>query len=408
VLQASYPYMNLRFLSLIIAAWLTLSLHHLPAQCEIDNSLCVGGSSDCQGKKYTNPFGSGTVEFASGIPNYTSTGYLKFETFNTEVQHSAKIEPNTDLTFVRQGSESMKSSIWKPTSGDTARAELGDGGLGLRSKKDPAGNDYYYWYGWSYYTPDDASWASTTLRQFIGQFRFYNVGNCVTMKTCANAKVGGSGHHLMLSNGRLIMTLEIADTACAISGRLKTLDFDLGAPVKGKWMDFMIQARWSETANGKMTVWIQKNNAGYEQVMDYTGPTWIKTYNVDAACSVSGEETPAPGWQLGLYWANERPATESLARYIYTDAARCNRTICADGKNSEAWNRTLPAPEGTAPPPSSDILQIEMENLSYTTSSGDSVSNFTDTSYASGNLAVKVNTNAVNDFVQTTRLVPIM
>jgi Polysaccharide lyase len=371
----------------------------LRAQCATNNSICIGVNSDCQGTGlYPNStYGAGTVEFMSGIKTITANGY-KFEAFNLNAQESGKIEQNTNMTFVRQGAESVKCAIWKPTTGDSARAEISDGGIHLHPKKDTSGNDYYYWYGWSYYIPDDANWSSATLRQFIGQWRFDNQNNCVTMMTCGSTTVdvGGSGHHLILDAGKLVLTIVTNDTACSTTGRLKVQKFDLGTPVKGKWMDFMMQARWTDTSSGVLNFWVQKDNGGYTQTLAYTGPTWIKGYNVNSTCTVTGTDT-IPGWQLGLYWANERPLLEADARFLYVDAARCNRTLCSTGKGSEGWTRTLPAAEGTT----LNTKVVDLDTLTYTTSSGDSVASFTDATYATGGTALKMNTNAANDYAQT-------
>jgi hypothetical protein len=373
------------------------SLH---AQCATGNSTCIGPNSDCQGTGlYPNStYGAGTVEFMSGIKTIITGGY-KFEAFNRNAQESGTVEQNTDMAYVRQGAESVKCSIWKPTTGDSARAELSDGGINLHPKKDSSGNDYYYWYGWSYYIPNDANWSSPTLRQYIGQWRFDNQNNCVTMMTCGATKVdvGGSGHHLLLLEGRLILSIVTRDTTCATSGRLKVTKYDLGEPVKGKWMDFMMQARWTHTSSGVMNIWIQKDNGGYNQVLAHTGPTWIDRYNVNSTCTQTGADT-IPGWQLGMYWANERPATEATARFMYVDAARSNRTLCSTGKGSEAWTRTLPAIEGSG---LASVKVVDLDTLVYTTSSADSVSSFTDATYATGGTALKFTANAINDFCQT-------
>jgi hypothetical protein len=384
-----------------IAMMALFNYDSLQAQCATDNSICVGVQGDCQGQIYSNPYGTGTVEFTSGVKTVIVNGY-KFETFNVEAQVSGKVEANTNATYARQNGDSIKCSIWKPPIEDSARGEIGTGAIDTHAKKDANGNDYYYWYGWSYYIPNDTNWSSPTLRQFIGQWRFYNGvngENCVTMKECSSAKVGGSGHHLMLDNGRLILTLAIDDTSCATAGRLKVIKLDLGTPVKGKWMDFMFQVRWTETASGSLKAWIQKDNSGYTQVANYTGPTWIKKYNANTTCpsNWNGKLTGSPGWQLGLYWANERPATEAAARFIYVDAARCNRTICSTGKGSETWSRTLPAAEGTIAP----TKVVDLDTLSYTTSSGDSVSSFADATNATGGTALSFSANAIGDYCQT-------
>jgi hypothetical protein len=375
----------------------------LQAQCATGNSTCIGTSGDCQGQKFpSSTYGAGTVEFMSGVLTSVTT-FQKYESFNGEEQESGKLEQNTNLTYVRQGAESVKCSIWKPLTGDSARAELGDGGIGLHPKKDASGNDYYYWYGWSYFIPNNSNWSSPTMKQFIGQWRFYNLNSCVTMKYCDGSTVGGSGHELLYIGGDVVLRITTSDTSCATSGRLKQVEYNLGPAAKGQWMDFMVQARWTETGSGVFNVWIQKNNGGYTQALAYTGATWIKTYNTATSCQFSGQETTAPGWQLGLYWSNERPATEATARFLYVDAARCNRTLCSTGKNSEAWTKTLPAAEGSS---GGSTKVVELETLSYTTSSADTMTTFADATYASNGSAIRLNANATSDYAQTSFSMP--
>jgi hypothetical protein len=323
----------------------TLTEASLYAQCSTNNSLCVGASTDCQGALFATSdtsFEDGTIEWFDGKYRLRN-GTNRLGSFNTSTQYSGTIAKNTNLSYVRWGTTSLKHSIWKPDTGDTARAEMDDGGMNQHPRRDASGNDYYYWYGWSLYIPNDSNWSSATLNQFLGQWRFYNLDGCRDMFDCTGARLGGSGHHLLYKNGKLRFVMTTLDTSCT-GNKLKATSFDLGEPFKGQWMDFVMTAKWTPNSDGKIKIWIQSGASTYYQKMSYTGPTWINKYNNVSTCGVANQEVTAPNWTVGLYWANERPATESTARWMYSDQARSNRTLCSSEVGSEAWKRTLPFP----------------------------------------------------------------
>jgi hypothetical protein len=397
-------------LSGLLVGLFPLGLH---AQCSTGNATCVG--SDCTS--------TGDVEYATGSST-GSAGSHVFSSFKEDVWTSGykngSVDTNTSSSFVRVGSDSIKHSIWGPDTTDSnsvtetsKRAELSDLAINFHPIKDSSGSYYYYWYGWSYYIPNDSNWTTqvnpkagyTELWQFIGQWRFNNSSNCVTMTNCDSSVVGGSGHHLALKNGRMILTLVVDDTACATSSRLKEVDFDLGTPVKGQWMDFVVQAKWNATSSGMFKMWLQKNGGGYSEVVNYTGSTWLKKYS--DSCGIStykdangiGLEPLAPNWQLGLYWSDDAPLS-TAPRVLYSDAISMRRTLCSTSYGSEAWDEVVPVAgslnSGSA---SGTATTKEMESQSYTTS--DSVTNFTDATYASAGSGAKFNANAIKDYAQT-------
>jgi Polysaccharide lyase len=373
---------------------LPFSLH---AQCTTGNAVCVG--TDCTS--------TGDVEFATGSStlNASDSLYL-FNSFKEDVwtagYRNGTCTTNTASSFIRVGTASIKHTVWGPDTLDSnghtetsKRAEISDLAINVHPIKDTSGNYYFYWYGWSYYIPNDATWSSATLQQYIGQWRFNNGGGCVTMLDCAGSAVGGSGHHLLLNNGRLVMSFFIRDPAC--TNRLQKVEFDLGPVVKGQWMDFVMQAKWTSASTGMAKMWIQKNGGGYTEALNYSGATWLPAYNL-SPCQYNGAEPLAPNWQVGLYYSNDTPSV-STPRVLYSDEISMTRTLCSTGYGSEAWNMVVPVAgslNGTGTP-----TTIEMENNSYTNSSGDISSNFSDATYASGGVAVKFAANAVNDSTQT-------
>jgi hypothetical protein len=295
--------------------------HNSSAQCSTGNAICVG--SDCSTSIYAN----GAVEHADGA----SSDNVNFNSFKVNSLTNGKVETRTD--FTRVGGAAIKHSVWT----DTHRAEVSDNSFS-HPRKTSSGSLYNFWYGWSIYIPNTTNWSSSTLIQYLGQWRWSNLDGCVTQKECDSTTVGGSGNYLILDGGRLIYTVNAADSSCATSGRLKKTRYDLGAPAKGVWMDFIMQARWTSGDTGYITISRQDGaGKGYKQVMSHTGPTWLGVYNNVSGCNYQGQETSAPNWTVGLYYSNDAPSS-SDPRVMNSDEMKCYRTLCTSGVNSEGWN----------------------------------------------------------------------
>jgi hypothetical protein len=314
---------------------LPIALH---AQCATGNTTCVG--SDCTT--------IGAVEYAYG----TSTGTAGARYFNsfkedvwTDGYKNGSVETKTG--FARIGNESMKHSVWGPDTLDSngktetsKRAELFDQSYD-HPRKDSSGNVYYYWYGWSYYVPNDSNWSSPTLTQYLGQWRWSNIGNCILQRYCDDSTIGGSGHHLYYEGGKLSFDMEIPDTSCSTAERLKLVKTTLTTSLaKGVWVDFIMQAKWISDSTGSVKIWMQTNGGGYNNKMNYAGPTWPGKYYTISTCPKSGQVTDAPNWQVGLYYSNDKPSV-STPRTLFSDELKCYRTLCATTTGSEGWNKVV-------------------------------------------------------------------
>jgi hypothetical protein len=317
---------------------------HASAQCSTGNTTCVG--SDCTS--------IGAVEYAYG----TSTGNpgnRKFNSFQEDVWTSGYKNGyvETKTGFARLGNESMKHAVWGPDKLDSGldkngnpnietgkRAELFDVSYD-HPRKDAAGTAYYYWYGWSYFVPNDSNWSSPTLNQYMGQWRWSNIGNCILQRYCDNSTIGGSGHHLYYEGGKLSFDMEIPDTACATADRLKLVKTTLTTSLaKGVWVDFIMQAKWISDSTGSVKIWMQTNGGGYSNKMNYSGPTWPGKYYNISTCSKAGQITDAPNWQVGLYYSNDKPSINT-PRTLFSDELLCYRTICPTTTGSEGWNKVF-------------------------------------------------------------------
>jgi hypothetical protein len=295
--------------------------HHSSAQCSTGNAICVG--SDCSTSSYAN----GAIAFANG----DSADNVTYNTFKATSITNGKVETRTD--FTRLGGAAIKHSVWS----SSKKAEVNDN-FYTRPRKTSSGALYNFWYGWSIYIPNTTTWSSPTLVQYLSQWRWSNLGSCVTQKACDSSTIGGSGNYFILDSGRLIYTVVAGDSSCSISGRLKKTRYDLGAPSKGAWMDFIMQARWTSGADGYITIYRQNGaGKGYSQVMSHTGPTWVGNYSSVSTCSYNGAETSAPNFAVGLYYSNDAPSS-SDPRLMNSDEIREYRTLCPTGVGSEGWN----------------------------------------------------------------------
>jgi hypothetical protein len=328
--------------------------------CNTGNSGCVGG--DCAP---TIDQGYKLVECAFG----DTTDGREFGSFRREIYNVAgnksggvydsaagvtffgRIESNTNTTYIRAGSTSFKHSVWTSSTYPTMRAELNDLAMGLHALKDSQSRPYDYWYGFSFFIPSNNDrWNAASTIQYISQWRYQNTSGCVESKTCSGAALSGSGHALLYDKGRLRFALKPQDSSCNnLPRRTKEINLDLGACPKGQWVDVVIRALWTPSSNGRMAIWVQRNNGGYVVAANYSGPTWVDQYGPTCGYGLANDAVSAPNWMVGLYYGNDygtnTGSTYANPRILYTDSLRMNRTLCAGAfQGSEAWNRTAPVP----------------------------------------------------------------
>jgi hypothetical protein len=303
---------------------------HVSAQCQTGNITCVGPISE------TDCTTIGSLEYAYG----SSSDNVTFNSFKsvTYTDGYTNGSVTTKSGFARIGNDSIRHSIWGPdATGETGkRAELSDNTFS-RARKDASGNAYYFWYGWSYWIPNDSNWSSSTLNQYMGQWRWSNVKNCVSTSYCDGSTIGGSGHHLYYEGGKLSFDMELPDTSCSTTGRLKLVKNTLTTSLaKGVWVDFIMQAKWISDSTGSVKIWMQTDGGGYNNKLNYSGPTWIGTFLTNSNCPSSGQISTAPNWTLGLYYSNDKPSV-SNPRVMFTDEPLMYRTLCSTTTGSEGW-----------------------------------------------------------------------
>jgi hypothetical protein len=158
-----------------------------------------------------------------------------------------------------------------------------------------------YWYGWSMLLPDDLDHrGSDTI-----------VMQLASWPTPRNGKFphSANGPYLEIqADGRLIMHLQHKgdekDMVCD--------DFVLAedvAKLKGKWIDFVMHARWTGDRDGVFKMWLKFSDEDFVQKVDYNGPTWWN------------DEDTGPYFKMGAYMGEPGWKGPS-ARTVYTDEYR--------------------------------------------------------------------------------------
>jgi hypothetical protein len=123
-----------------------------------------------------------------------------------------------------------------------------------------------YWYGWSMFLPEDFDHrGSDTI-----------VMQLASWPTPRNGKFphSANGPYLKIQpDGRLIMHLQHKgrDTDMVCDDFVVAEDV---AGLKGKWLDFVMHARWTGDEDGRFQLWLKFDDNNYLQKVDYKGPTW--------------------------------------------------------------------------------------------------------------------------------------
>jgi Polysaccharide lyase len=315
-------------LLLIINVGYTLSLK------AAGDSICVNiVSGECAGADDTS--GSGAVEWTDGsagfgsfFPDLGKSGNTKVSI--TSVGVDGSVSP-------RLGSAMAKISKSGPY---PHRAELSDGNYRHPTIDPISGSRFNYWYGWSVYIPNVANWSYTQdWLQYIAQWRYSNINGCFDTQTPDGSYLGGSGGHMMVKDGRFA----ISNTPLSDEGPLRGHDdqvHDLGPAVKGQWVDFVMQTKWSPYNDGLQKIWMN-TGSGYTEILNRQDtPNWIDTYSTASTCPVAGQVVPAPNWQVGMYFSTDA-ISESTPRIMYADELREYRTIQNGDVGTEVWNKVV-------------------------------------------------------------------
>lgn len=80
------------------------------------------------------------------------------------------------------------------------------------------------------------------------------------------------------------------------------------APARGKWFDLVLHAKWTNTSEGFVELWVKQHDNNYFQLVDYRGPT----------CS---NHEGGPEFRIGAHVTYEQPAASTEA-VVLTDELR--------------------------------------------------------------------------------------
>lgn len=168
----------------------------------------------------------------------------------------------------------------------------------FRMKKTKIGETY--WYGWSMYIPTD--WGDSDKGfDILSQWATYPT------KRNGNFACGANGTY-MTRNGRNVVFKfqykgDKEDIECDRYNLAKISD------IRGKWVDFVMQVKWTGDKDGFLKLWMRTGGDEYSQEVDYRGRTYWN------------DEGEGPYFKMGLYKGD--PNFKGPApRYLYTDEYR--------------------------------------------------------------------------------------
>lgn len=143
-----------------------------------------------------------------------------------------------------------------------------------------------YWYGWSQKIP--TQWQSTDEYDIIGQFPAY--------PTTKNFRIdggqggcGAAGSYFMRSDNAIAFYFQrqsenTSKPIVCTPYNLFTLD-----EVKGKWVDYVMQVKWTGNKDGFLKLWTRVQGGSYQQQINYAGRTFWN------------DEEQGPYFKMGLY-----------------------------------------------------------------------------------------------------------
>ncbi|MGW7579410.1 polysaccharide lyase [Streptomyces sp. NBC_00400] len=197
----------------------------------------------------------------------------------------------------REGSHALQMTV--PHQLGSFRSEVSRGSVPIGSEN---------WYGFSIYLP--ANWQADPQSSILAQWHAVLID---PGKTPGNGD-GGPPVSLSVSGGHWRMKINW-NTQSGISkgpgSGHKTID--LGAITPGKWTDFVLHAKWSNTAAGLAQLW-----KGGRQVVNYSGPTDYKA-QVGPYFKLGIYH---PGWKSFKKSSYEQDTAATGPIVVYDDAVR--------------------------------------------------------------------------------------
>lgn len=220
----------------------------------------------------------------------------------------------------------------------------------LRMKKTQIGQTY--WYGWSMYLPSD--WQDTKEG-----FDIFSQWATYPTPRNGNFTCGANGSYIVRNGSNVVFKFQhkgdSTDIQCDRYTLAKISD------IRGKWVDFVMQVKWTGDKDGFMKLWMKTGDSSYVQKVDYKGRTYWN------------DEGEGPYFKTGLY--KGAPNFKGPApRYLYTDEYRLgdsNSSFAEVSLGSPAPEVKPPTPTPAPTPAPTPTTTIISEDFSA------SASNFT-------------------------------
>jgi hypothetical protein len=158
-----------------------------------------------------------------------------------------------------------------------------------------------YWYGWSMFIP--SSWKDTDGGHDI-------LAQWAAWPTSKNFRKGCGAVGSFLARGRGGSSGDQIDFLLQHAGDSAVVEcqkFPLAkvSEMRGKWIDFVMQAKWTGNKDGFLKLWMKIGNGSYTQKVNYKGRTFWN------------DEDTGPYFKMGLYKGN--PNFKGPApRHLYT------------------------------------------------------------------------------------------
>lgn len=168
----------------------------------------------------------------------------------------------------------------------------------FRMKKTQIGQTY--WYGWSMFVPKD--WGDSDPGfDILTQWATYPT------KRNGNFTCGANGSYITRNGNNVVFKFqhkgEDTDIQCDRYNLAKISD------IRGKWVDFVMQVKWTGNKDGFLKLWTRTGDGEYSQEVDYQGRTYWN------------DEGEGPNFKMGLYKGD--PNFKGPApRQLYTDEYR--------------------------------------------------------------------------------------
>lgn len=224
----------------------------------------------------------------------------------------------------------------------------------LSMKKTVIGNTY--WYGWSIYIPSDWKDSSEGFDIFA---------QWATYPTPRNGKFtcGANGSYMVRNRDTLIFKFQHkGDKADIQCDRYNLVTIP---EMRGKWVDFVMQANWTGDTDGFLKLWMKVGNGSYTQKVDYKGRTFWN------------DEGSGPYFKMGEYQGNNNAAPSP--RYLYTDEYRMGDASSSFAEVAPSGSKQVPTPQPESPQPTEKEPQPETQPAKSTVFEdfATSASNFT-------------------------------